>query len=169
MCCYWKHARDCDKDLCIWEQEFLLASRSQLLVQHAAGWPWHTIQQGHKNPHACSNRQQHQVWQPLPRYQAVLYWLTTRVLFSEIAIKALVTAGSQFNIRQWSQVEKEEFRIMLFFSYFEDKYVESKDSWKTEIKRKQATEHWLLEKWKFQSASELAYPVEQDWSINIHL
>lgn len=63
---------------------------------------------------------------------------------------------------------------MLFFSYFEDKYVESKDSWKTENKTKQPKqkrlkkkktppkkppEHWLLQKWKFQPAPELAYIV----------
>lgn len=128
-------ARDCDSNLCRWEHAFLLARRSQLRVQqqHSASWPWHSTQQGHDNPCACSNRQQHQVWQPLPRHQAVLFLICYKnSVFSEIAIKALVTAESQVKIWQWAQAEREEFRTMLFFSNFDDKYVKPKDSWKTE-------------------------------------
>lgn len=68
---------------------------------------------------------------PEARGCALLIYYRSSV-FSETAIKALVTAESQFKMWQWTQVEKEEFRTTLFFSYFEDKLVESRDSWKTE-------------------------------------
>lgn len=130
-----RDTRDCDSNPRRWEEAFLLASSSQILLvqqQHSAGRPWHNKQQGHDNPVPAATGSSIGCDSPSRGKRLCFTDLLQEFRVFRNSNKSSCDSKSQFKMWQWTQVEKEEFRTTLFFSYFEDKLVESRDSWKTE-------------------------------------